>query len=329
MKKTLPGPSGKDLSAYLSGFTKKFGSESAFVLDGSSIEGIEKISSGVPPLDDALGGGVPKKRIIEIYGLESSGKTTLSILIGAQAQKQGGFVHFIDAEHALDPVYAQTLGLDMTRTLISQPDQGEQGLEEALFAAESGADLIIVDSVAALVPRAEVEGEIGDQHMGLQARMMSQALRKLTPVFDRSGSTLIFINQIRHKIGVVYGNPETTPGGNALKFYASVRMEVRKGTPMKNDEGVYGHMMKVKVVKNKVAPPFREAEFPLIYGVGVDAVRCWLDKAVDMKIVEQAGVWYSYNGTRMGQGAENAKMFLVQNPTILTQIKEAIANARS
>jgi recombination protein RecA len=321
-----PSPS-KDIENYLSGFTKKFGAESAFVLGGQQeLPSVEVIPTGIPPLDNALGvGGIPRGRMVEIYGPEATGKSTLAIQVAARAQSLGGIVHYIDAEHALDLQYAQRLGLDLSKGLVSQPDSGEQALEMADFAIEAGVDLIVVDSVAALVPKAEIEGEMGSAHMGLQARLMSQAMRKITSNLNKHRSSIIFINQLRQKIGVMFGNPETTTGGNALKFYASVRLDVRKSTTLKNGEEVIGHTMKVKVVKNKVAPPFREAEFDLIYGEGFDVVKCWLNYGVDTGVIEKTGAWYSFEGERIGQGADNARAFLVEHPEMLKKIQENIA----
>lgn len=322
-KKTFQTPT-RDIENYLSGFTKQFGSESAFVLGGNAVASVEVIPTGIPPLDGALGvGGIPRGRMVEIYGPEATGKSTLAMHLAAQTQKLGGIVHYLDAEHALDLPYAQRLGLDLN-ALISQPDNGEQALEMANHAINAGADLIVVDSVAALVPKAEIEGEMGDSHMGLQARLMSQAMRKMTGSLNKTHSTIIFINQLRQKIGVMFGNPETTTGGNALKFYASVRLDVRVVGKTKKGEEVIGHTMKVKVVKNKVAPPFREAEFDLIYGVGFDIAKCWLNAGVEKGVIEKSGAWYSFKGERIGQGAENSRDFLVEHPDILKKIQEAV-----
>ena len=323
-KKTL-GPPLKDVGQYLSGFNKQFGAEAAFVLDGNDpIPDIDVIPTGIPPLDIALGvSGIPRGRIVEFYGPEASGKTTLALQVAAQAQKLGGIAHYIDAEHALDLGYARKLGFDTSKGVISQPDCGEQALEMAEFAARQAVSIIVIDSVAALVPRAEIEGEMGDPQMGLQARLMSQAMRKLAGVVSTQKATVVFINQIRMKIGVMFGNPETTTGGNALKFYASVRLDIRKTGTIKECEEIIGHTMKVKVVKNKVAPPFREAEFNLINGVGFDIVRCWLDIAVDKGVIEKAGAWYAFAGERVGQGADNARKFLGEHPEILKKVQEA------
>ena len=284
---------------------------------------IEAIPTGALSLDIALGiGGVPRGRIIEVYGPESSGKTTLALHIIAEAQKMGGEAAFIDAEHALDPVYAKKLGVDIDNLIVSQPDTGEQALEITESLVRSGAlDVIVVDSVAALVPKAEIDGDMGDSHMGLQARLMSQALRKLAGAINKSKTVLIFINQLREKIGVMFGNPETTTGGRALKFYASVRMDIRKIENIKQDGEVKGNRVRVKVIKNKVAPPFREAEFDIIYGEGISKEGNILDMAVNLDIVEKAGSWFSYNGERIGQGRENVKKYLKENPKMLEEIE--------
>jgi recombination protein RecA len=287
---------------------------------------IEVIPSGALALDIALGvGGVPRGRVIEIYGPESSGKTTVALHVIAEAQKMGGIAAFIDAEHALDPVYAKKLGVDIDNLLISQPDNGEQALEIAEALVRSGAiDIIVIDSVAALVPRAEIEGEMGDSHVGLHARLMSQALRKLTGIISKSRTTTIFINQIREKVGVMFGNPETTTGGRALKFYASIRLEVRKGEAIKAGNDVVGNRTKVKVVKNKVAPPFRQAEFDIMYGLGISREGSLVDIGTNMEIIAKSGTWYSYAGTRLGQGKENAKEYLKDNPEIAIEIESKI-----
>ncbi len=287
---------------------------------------IEAIPTGALSLDIALGiGGVPRGRIIEIYGPESSGKTTLALHVVAEAQKQGGEAAFIDAEHALDPVYAKKLGVDIDNLIVSQPDTGEQALEITESLVRSGAlDVIVVDSVAALVPKAEIDGDMGDSHMGLQARLMSQALRKLAGALNKSKTVLIFINQLREKIGVMFGNPETTTGGRALKFYASVRMDIRKIENIKQDGEVKGNRVRVKVVKNKVAPPFREAEFDIVYGQGISKEGNILDMAVNLDIIEKAGSWFSYNGERIGQGRENVKKYLKENPDILEEVEKKV-----
>ena len=287
---------------------------------------VDTVSSGALSLDLALGvGGIPKGRIIEIYGPESSGKTTVALHMVAEVQKTGGIAGFIDAEHALDPVYAQNLGVDINNLYVSQPDDGEQALEIAETLVRSGAvDIIIVDSVAALVPKAEIEGEMGDSHVGLQARLMSQALRKLTSVTAKSKCIVVFINQLSDKIGVMFGNPETTTGGKALKFYASVRMDVRKGDPIKDGTEIIGNRTKVKIVKNKVAPPFKKTEFDIIYGQGISHEGDVLDIAAEMDIVQKGGAWYSYNSDRLGQGRENAKKFLKENPDLLREIENKV-----
>ena len=287
---------------------------------------IEAIPTGALSLDIALGiGGVPRGRIIEVFGPESSGKTTLALHVVAEAQKMGGEAAFIDAEHALDPVYAKKLGVDIDNLIVSQPDTGEQALEITESLVRSGAlDVIVVDSVAALVPKAEIDGDMGDSHMGLQARLMSQALRKLAGAINKSKTVLIFINQLREKIGVMFGNPETTTGGRALKFYASVRMDIRKIENIKQDGEVKGNRVRVKVIKNKVAPPFREAEFDIVYGQGISKEGNILDMAVNLDIVEKAGSWFSYNGERIGQGRENVKKYLKENPEMLDEIEAKV-----
>ena len=287
---------------------------------------IEAIPTGALSLDIALGiGGVPRGRIIEVFGPESSGKTTLALHVVAEAQKMGGEAAFIDAEHALDPVYAKKLGVDIDNLIVSQPDTGEQALEITESLVRSGAlDVIVVDSVAALVPKAEIDGDMGDSHMGLQARLMSQALRKLAGAINKSKTVLIFINQLREKIGVMFGNPETTTGGRALKFYASVRMDIRRIENIKQDGEVKGNRVRVKVIKNKVAPPFREAEFDVVYGKGISKEGNILDMAVNLDIVEKSGSWFSYNGDRIGQGRENVKKYLKDNPKILAEIEAKV-----
>ncbi|EPZ50462.1 RecA protein [Bacteriovorax sp. BAL6_X] len=317
----------KALDLALSTIEKQFGKGAIMKLDNENgPEKIPAIPTSCLGLDLALGvGGVPKGRIIEIYGPESSGKTTLTLHIAAEAQKQGGTVAFIDAEHALDTVYAQKLGVDIPNTLISQPDSGEQALEITDMLVRSGAvDLLIVDSVAALTPRAELEGDMGDSHMGLQARLMSQALRKLTGSINRSNCTVIFINQLRMKIGVMFGNPETTTGGNALKFYSSVRLDIRRTGAIKNGDEVIGNRTKVKVVKNKVAPPFKIVEFDIMYGQGISQTGDLLDLAVANNIVGKAGAWFSYNEAKIGQGRENSKQYLADNPEVALEIKNKI-----
>lgn len=317
----------KALDLALATIEKQFGKGAIMKLGTEQAEKkIPAISTGSLGLDLALGvGGIPQGRIIEIYGPESSGKTTLTLHIAAECQKAGGTVAFVDAEHALDTVYAGKLGVDVPNTLISQPDSGEQALEIADMLVRSGAvNLLIVDSVAALTPKAELEGDMGDSHMGLQARLMSQALRKLTGSISRSNCTVIFINQLRMKIGVMFGNPETTTGGNALKFYASVRMDIRRIGAIKDGEAVIGNRTKIKVVKNKVAPPFREVEFDIMYGEGISQTGDLLDVAANEGIIEKAGAWYSYNNAKMGQGREQSKEFLKQNPVTMAEIREKV-----
>ena len=317
----------KALEAALGQIEKAFGKGSVMKL-GQTQESvdIEAISTGSLGLDIALGiGGLPRGRIIEIYGPESSGKTTLALHVAAEAQKKGGVCAFVDAEHALDPAYAKKLGVDIDELVISQPDAGEQALEIADTLVRSGAiDVLVIDSVAALVPRAELEGEMGDTHVGLQARLMSQALRKLTSSISKSNCLVIFINQIRLKIGVMFGNPETTSGGNALKFYASVRLDIRRIGAIKDRDDIVGNQTRVKVVKNKVAPPFRVVEFDIMYGEGISKTGELLDLGVNANIVEKAGAWFSYNGERIGQGRENAKKFLRENPAVAATIENAV-----
>ena len=316
----------KALEMAMSQIEKQFGKGSVMKLGEFKAMEIEAIPTGALSLDIALGiGGVPRGRIIEVYGPESSGKTTLALHIVAEAQKIGGEAAFIDAEHALDPVYAKKLGVDIDNLIVSQPDTGEQALEITESLVRSGAlDVIVVDSVAALVPKAEIDGEMGDAHMGLQARLMSQALRKLAGAINKSKTVLIFINQLREKIGVMFGNPETTTGGRALKFYASVRMDIRKTENIKQDGEFKGSRVRVKVVKNKVAPPFREAEFDIVYGEGISKAGNILDMAVNLDIIEKAGSWFSYNGERIGQGRENVKKYLKENPDKLKEIEEKV-----
>src|SRR5215216_6725035 len=306
---------------------KQFGKGSIMRLgQKGGIAPIEVIPTGAISIDYALGiGGMPRGRVVEIYGPESSGKTTLALQIIAQAHKMGGLAAFVDAEHALDSAYARKLGVDLDSLLVSQPDNGEQALEIVeVLVRSGGVDVVVVDSVAALVPRAEIEGEMGDSQMGLQARLMSQALRKLTGVVSKSKTCLIFINQLREKIGVMFGNPETTTGGRALKFYASVRMDIRRIASIKDGDMVVGGRTRVKVVKNKVAPPFREAEFDVMYGEGISKTGDLLDLAVDKRIVEKSGTWFAYAGERLGQGRENAKAFLRENPETFKKIEERV-----
>ena len=316
----------KALEMAMSQIEKQFGKGSVMKLGEFKAMEIEAIPTGALSLDIALGiGGVPRGRIIEVFGPESSGKTTLALHIVAEAQKMGGEAAFIDAEHALDPVYAKKLGVDIDNLIVSQPDTGEQALEITESLVRSGAlDVIVVDSVAALVPKAEIDGDMGDSHMGLQARLMSQALRKLAGAINKSKTVLIFINQLREKIGVMFGNPETTTGGRALKFYASVRMDIRRIENIKQDGEVKGNRVRVKVIKNKVAPPFREAEFDIVYGQGISKEGNILDMAVNLDIVEKAGSWFSYNGERIGQGRENVKKFLQDNPDLIKEIDEKV-----
>lgn len=314
------------LAKALENIDKQFGQGAVMRLGDQEKLDIEAIPTGSIALDSALGiGGVPKGRITEIYGPESSGKTTVALHIIAECQKQGGTAAFIDAEHALDPVYAKAIGVDIDNLLVSQPDNGEQALEIADALVRSGAvDIIVVDSVAALTPKAEIEGEMGDSHVGLQARLMSQALRKLTGNISKTGTTMIFINQVREKIGIVYGNPEVTTGGRALKFYASVRMEVRKGEALKQGGEIIGNRTKVKVVKNKVAPPFKTVEFDIMYGQGISKEGSIVDMGVDLGIVKKSGAWFSYNGERLGQGRDNAKIFIKEHEDIRAEIEEKI-----
>ena len=316
----------KALEAAMSQIEKQFGKGSVMKLGEFKAMEIEAIPTGALSLDMALGiGGVPRGRIIEVFGPESSGKTTLALHIVAEAQKMGGEAAFIDAEHALDPVYAKKLGVDIDNLIVSQPDTGEQALEITESLVRSGAlDVIVVDSVAALVPKAEIDGDMGDSHMGLQARLMSQALRKLAGAINKSKTVLIFINQLREKIGVMFGNPETTTGGRALKFYASVRLDIRKVENIKQDGEVKGNRVRVKVIKNKVAPPFREAEFDVVYGEGISKAGNILDMAVNMDIIEKSGSWFSYNGDRIGQGRENVKKYLQDNNDILKDVEEKV-----
>jgi recombination protein RecA len=313
----------------LSQIEKQFGKGAIMRMDGEAIyDDIQTIPTGSIGLDVALGvGGIPRGRVIEIFGPESSGKTTLALHIAAEAQKKGGIVAFIDAEHALDISYAKRLGIKVDDLLMSQPDTGEQALEIAEMLVRSGAvDVLVIDSVAALVPRAEIEGEMGDSHMGLQARLMSQALRKLTATISKSGTSLIFINQIRMKIGVVFGNPETTTGGNALKFYSSIRMDIRKAGAIKQGQDIIGSQTKVKVVKNKVAPPFKEVIFDIMYGEGISKEGEFVDIGSAIDVIEKSGSWYSMNGERIGQGRENAKAYFRDNPEAAAQVEEKILN---
>ena len=320
----------KALESALAQIERQFGKGSIMKLgEASANMNIEVIPTGNLPLDIALGvGGMPRGRIVEIYGPESSGKTTVALHVIAEAQKAGGIAAFIDAEHALDPVYAKKLGVDIDNLLISQPDNGEQALDIADALVRSGAiDIVVVDSVAALVPKAEIEGDMGDSHVGLQARLMSQAMRKLTAVISKSKTTAIFINQIREKIGVMFGNPETTTGGRALKFYSTIRIDVRKIDTIKQGNDILGNRTRIKVVKNKVAPPFRQAEFDIMYGEGVSREGCIVDIGADLDILDKSGAWYSYSGTRLGQGRENVKEFLKQNKDVAAEIEAKIREA--
>lgn len=317
----------KALDNVLIQIERQFGKGSIMRLgDESAKLNIETIPTGSLELDLALGvGGVPRGRIIEVFGPESSGKTTIALHIAAEAQKTGGVAAFVDAEHALDPIYAKAIGVDIDNLILSQPDTGEQALEIVDALVRSGAvDIIVVDSVAALVPKAEITGEMGDSHMGLQARLMSQALRKLTGAISKSNTSVLFINQLRMKIGVMFGNPETTTGGNALKFYASVRMDVRKIDSIKLDNELVGNRTRVKIVKNKIAPPFKLAEFDIMYGVGISKEGSILDSAVNADIIKKSGAWFSYNGEKLGQGRENAKKFLAENTAILLEVEHQV-----
>ena len=312
----------KALELAIAQIEKQYGKGSIMKLGENSTLDIETVPTGSLALDIALGvGGIPKGRIIEVYGPESSGKTTLALHILAESQKRGGIAAFIDAEHALDPTYARNLGVDTENLVISQPDTGEQALEITESLVRSNAvDIVVVDSVAALVPKAEIEGEMGDSHIGLQARLMSQALRKLTGAINKSNASVIFINQLREKVGVMFGNPETTTGGRALKFYASIRLDIRRIEQIKQGDEIIGNRVRVKVVKNKVAPPFKQAEFDIMYGKGISSTGNILDMGVAVNIVNKAGAWYSYGDSKLGQGRENAKIFLDENPEILKEI---------
>ena len=316
----------KALDIAMAQIEKNFGKGSVMKLGEIGNVSVDSIPSGALSLDVALGiGGFPRGRIIEVFGPESSGKTTVALHAIAEAQKMGGIAAFIDAEHALDPVYAKNLGVDVDNLIVSQPDTGEQALEIAEQLIRSGAvDIITIDSVAALVPKAEIDGDMGDAHVGLQARLMSQALRKLAGVINKSKCVIVFINQLREKVGVMFGNPETTPGGRALKFYSSVRLDIRRVESLKQDGEVIGNRTRVKVVKNKVAPPFREAEFDIIYGKGISKEGNILDAAVNLDIVEKSGSWFSYNGDRIGQGRENVKDYLAKNPKVAEEIEGKI-----
>ncbi len=316
----------KSVDVAVAQIERQFGKGSIMRLGDRAVVEAEVIPTGSISLDFALGiGGVPRGRIIEIYGPESSGKTTLALHVVAEAQKSGGLAAFVDAEHALDPTYSKKIGVDTVNLLVSQPDHGEQALEIVETLVRSGAlDVIIIDSVAALVPKAEIEGEMGDSHMGLQARLMSQALRKLTGTVSKSNTSVIFINQIREKIGVMFGNPETTTGGRALKFYTSIRMDIRRIATIKEANEIMGNRTRVKVVKNKMAPPFREAEFDIMYSQGISKEGDVLDQAVNYGIVQKSGTWFSYGETRLGQGRENVKRFFKENPDIFSEIEEKV-----
>lgn len=320
----------KALGLALESIEKQFGKGSIMKLGEAKRMNVETVPTGSLSLDIALGGGIPKGRVIEIYGPESSGKTTLTLHAIAEVQRRGGTAAFIDAENALDPSYARRIGVDIDNLLLSQPDNGEQALEIVETLVRSNAvDLIVVDSVAALVPRAEIEGDMGDSLPGLQARLMSQALRKLTGVINKSKATVIFINQIRMKIGVMFGNPETTTGGNALKFYATVRMDIRRISQIKQGDAVVGNRTRVKVVKNKIAPPFREAEFDIMYNEGISKSGDVLDLAVNRNIVEKAGAWFSYNGEKVGQGREASKSYLQEHPELMQEIEQKVREAEA
>ena len=315
------------LDAAISKLEKDFGKGTVMKLgDAGANISVETVPTGSLSLDIALGlGGVPKGRVIEVYGPESSGKTTVTLHMIAEVQKRGGIAGFIDAEHALDPVYAKNIGVDIDELYISQPDSGDQALEIAETMVRSGAmDIIVIDSVAALVPRQEIEGDMGDSHVGLQARLMSQALRKLTPVISKSNCVVVFINQLREKVGIMFGNPETTTGGRALKFYASVRMDVRKIETLKQNGEMVGNRTRIKIVKNKIAPPFKEAEFDIMYGKGISKEGDILDLAANVDIVNKSGAWYAYNGDKIGQGRENAKLYLSQHPEIMDEIEAKV-----
>ena len=316
----------KVLEQVISQIEKQFGKGSIMKMDETEHQDIEVIPTGCLTLDMALGvGGLPRGRIIEIYGPESSGKTTVALHVVAECQKMGGSAAFIDAEHALDPIYASKLGVDISNLYVSQPDTGEQALEITEQLVRSGGiDIVVIDSVAALTPKAEIDGEMGDSFIGLQARLMSQALRKLTAVTAKSKTLVIFINQLREKVGVMFGNPETTPGGKALKFYSSVRLDVRKVETLKSGQDMVGNRTRVKVVKNKVAPPFKQAEFDIIYGEGISLMGCLIDMAIEQNVIEKSGSWFSYNGSKIGQGKDNVKLYLQNNPEIADEIEVAV-----
>jgi len=317
----------KALQSAIAQIEKTYGKGSIIKMDETNFgEGVEVIPTGCLPLDIALGvGGLPRGRIVEIYGPESSGKTTVALHVVAEAQKLGGTAAFIDAEHALDPIYAQKLGVDIGAMYVSQPDTGEQALEiTEQLVRSGGVDIVVIDSVAALTPKAEIDGEMGDSFIGLQARLMSQALRKLTAVTSKSKTLVIFINQLREKVGVMYGNPETTPGGKALKFYSSVRLDVRKTDTIKNGSDIVGSRTKIKVVKNKVAPPFKAAEFDIMYGEGISIFGCLIDAAIERGVIEKSGSWFSYNGDKIGQGKENVKAYFLSHPELADEIDQIV-----
>lgn len=317
----------KSLEAAIASIEKQYGKGSIIKMDETNYgEGVEVIPTGCLPLDMALGvGGLPRGRIVEIYGPESSGKTTVALHVIAEAQRLGGTAAFIDAEHALDPIYASKLGVDIGSMYVSQPDTGEQALEiTEQLVRSGGVDIVVIDSVAALTPKAEIDGEMGDSFIGLQARLMSQALRKLTGVTAKSKTLVIFINQLREKVGVMFGNPETTPGGKALKFYSSVRLDVRKIDTIKNGQDMVGSRTRVKVVKNKVAPPFKTAEFDIMYGEGISILGCLIDAAIETEVVEKSGSWFSYNGDKIGQGKENVKAYLTAHPELADEINALV-----
>ncbi|MDA3012891.1 MAG: recombinase RecA [Actinomycetota bacterium] len=319
----------KALEMALAQIDKQFGKGSIMRMGEQSFKGIETVPTGALALDIALGvGGLPRGRVVEIYGPESSGKSTLAMHVVAEAQRNGGVCAYVDAEHAMDPVYARAIGVDIDQLLISQPDTGEQALEITDMLVRSGAlDVVVIDSVAALTPKAEIEGEMGDTHVGLQARLMSQALRKLTGNLNKTNTIAIFINQLREKIGVMFGSPETTPGGRALKFYSSVRLDIRRIESLKDGAEVVGNRTRVKVVKNKVAPPFRQAEFDIMYGKGISREGSLLDMAVDLGLVKKSGAWFTYEGEQLGQGRENAKNFLSENPEIMVELNGKVRSA--
>ena len=316
----------KAIDSAIAKIEKQFGKGAIMKYGDKEVEKVEVISTGCLAIDNALGvGGIPKGRIIEIYGPESSGKTTVALHVVAECQKNGGYCAYIDAEHAIDPVYAEKLGVNLSDLYISQPDSGEQALEICENLVSTGAiDLVVVDSVAALTPKAEIDGEIGDNFIGLQARLMSQALRKLASITNKTKSCIIFINQLREKVGVIFGSPETTPGGKALKFYSSIRLDVRKVDVLKDGNEIIGNRTRIKVVKNKVAAPFKTAEFDIMYGEGISLIGTLLDMAVEQEIIEKSGSWFSYNGDKIGQGKENAKLYLKQNPEICAEIENKV-----